>query len=242
MANGGPDSGDTFTAPGTITSPICDGSTAVYKVTAQGVNYSITCQTRNVINPILTKIYIVAESKPTTDGYYAFCVTPTDGLPTGIALNDICKLTGGKWSLYQSYANAVTALVAGPTLDTQVTWRKFNGRWMSTADEYNPDGKEYQTGKLFNGKPVYRVCISSTTTSIVNSSKTLAPEVTVPLTGTVLLVLATIKDAVLNITTVGRMPDLIFRVNSTGKIVNDVSNNSDFCNSPCMVWVEYTKS
>lgn len=235
-ANNAPSSGITYTAPNALTDYIVDGGLATYKIIAQGASYSVTCQPRTVVNPIVTSVMLAPAAKPTVKGYYIFTVNPTDGLPAGIGLNDIAYYNGG-WSMFQKYSSANTVLVANDAAGfTQVTWRKFAGTWMSTADEFIPDGLEYQTGKLWSGKPVYRKCMSGTTPN----GTTVFAGITIPITGTVTLVLGTLKDSAGTVTTAGRCTEFGFYVDNSGKIGSYASGA--FASRPCVVWAEYTKS
>jgi hypothetical protein len=239
-ANNAPSGGTTYTAPNTLTDYIVDGGSATYKINAQGTNYSVTCQARTINNPIVTSIMLVAGAKPTAKGYYIFTVAPTGGLPVGIGLNDIAYFDGSVWSLYQSYARANTVLVANDATGlTQVTWRKFNSTWMSTAEEYIPDGKEYQTGKLYNGKPVYRKCANGTMTGTqtVNTNAGFS----VPMTGKVIYIAGVCTrtdNAIITITGNGEAQIL---VQSNGTVVT-WTNSTLYLSRPFTAWVEYTKS
>jgi hypothetical protein len=238
-ANSGPVPGVTYTAPNAVSPYIVDGGAATYKVLAQGTNYSVVCQPRTVTNPVVTSAMITPANKPTIPGYYIFTVTPTDGLPPGIGLNDIAYFNGTNWSCWQTYSIATAVLVAGTTTNTQVTWRKFNGTWMSTADEYVPDGKEYQTGKLYNGKPVYRKCVNGTmaSTQTVNANTGM----TVPMTGKIIYIAGVCTrtdNAIITITGNGEAQIL---VGSSGTVVT-WTNSTLYLSRPFMAWVEYTKS
>jgi hypothetical protein len=113
---------------------------------------------------------------------------------------------------------------------------------MSTADDYIPDGLEYQTGKLWNGKPVYRKCTSGTaptTASIVST------DLTIPTSGIVLIVQAVSKRSdgcwfTISLNT----SDMNFWVNSTGILRLGLINTTGthFGGAPYTAWVEYTKN
>jgi hypothetical protein len=237
-ANGGPVGGATYTAPAVLANYIVDGGGAVYKVIAQGANYSVTCQPRTITNPIVKSVMVVSGPKPTLPGYYIFTVPPTDGLPAGVALNDIAYFDGMVWAVYQLYVKANTVLVAtNETGTTQVTWRKFAGTWMSTADEYVPDGKEYQTSKLWNGKPVFRKCWESTTPN-AGSTKTYG---TIPVTGKILQTCATLFTNTNNYFTFSLCSWLNSGVTAAGQVQIFVYDGN-YGARPVVIWVEYTKA
>jgi len=147
--NGGVNSGVTYvSSSGAVTNPIVDGSSATYKINAQGTIYGVTCQVRTVTNPIITSIMIVATTKPIIAGYYIFSVVPTNGLPSGIGLNDITFFDGINWSLYQKYSSAIPVLVAGTTTNTQVTWKKQGGSWVNSYTADNASSGWYDVGSV----------------------------------------------------------------------------------------------
>lgn len=241
-ANGGPVGGTTYTAPNALTDIIVDGGSAIYKINTQGATYSVTAQARTVTNPVVTSVMLAAAAKPTAAGYYIFAVAPTNGLPTGIAINDIAYLdSSSTWSVWQTYAAANTVLVVGTTTNTQITWRKFNGTWMSTADDYIPDGKEYQTGKLWNGKAVYRKCWNGTTPT---AGTTYDIGRTVPTTGTVLFTMGNVvRSDSKTVTIAGGSEIQVLVEMSTGKIYTwVVSGSTLYATRPYIAWAEYTKS
>ena len=240
-ANGAPSGGTTYTAPEPLTNVIDDGGSATLKILAQGENYSVTTQTRTITNPIIKSVMLVSAPKPLTPGYHIFTVPPTDGLPIGISLNDIAYFNGTTWSCWQKYTQAVTALVANDALGlVQVTWRKFNGTWMSTADEYIPDGKEYQTGKLWQGKPVYRKCKSGTTSSVIDYLNHTVG-LSVPITGTVIIVMGTITRSTGTMQTIVGGTGAVFAVDKNGNVIYNTSSDVAWTSIPYTVWAEYTK-
>lgn len=250
-ANGAPDAGITYTAPEALTDYIADGGSATIKINAQGENYSTSTMPRTITNPTIKLVMLISGDLPTEKGYYIFAVAPTGGLPSGINLNDIAYYDGSTWSVWQTYSQATIALVAtSQTGLTQVTWRKFAGTWMSTADEYIPDGKEYQTGKLHNGKPVYRKCISGTTGTV--NSTAISTGITVPTTGKRLVCMGEITRStgtVWTITTQGVAPDSFnFAVLANGDVVYGLNQSSGggytnaYNDTEYTVWSEYTKS
>jgi len=240
-ANGGPSSNATYvSSSGSVTNPIVDGGEAIYKITQQGTTYTVVCNNRTVTNPIITSVMLSATNKPTAAGYYIFTVTPSNGIPAGTALNDIVYYNGTTWALWQKYASATTVLVAGASLNTQVTWRKFQGTWMSTADEYVPDGNEYQTGKLYNNKPVYRKCATGTMTT--TSTQNANAGFSVPVTGTILSIAGVClrtDNKTITITGIGEAEILVD--NTNGNVVTWTSS-SLYLGRPFTAWVEYTKS
>jgi len=238
-ANGGASSGITYvSSTGAVTNPISDGGQATYFINSQGTTYTVTCQIRTITNPIITSIMLTATTKPTVAGYYIFTVVPTGGLPSGVSLNDIAYYNGSIWSVWQNYATANTVLVAGATIATQITWRKFQGTWMSTADEYIPDGNEYQTGKLYNGKAVYRKCSNGTMANILNSNVNAG--FSVPMTGTILSIAGVCSrtdNCIITITGTGETQIL---VQNTGTVVT-WTGSSLYLSRTFKAWVEYTK-
>lgn len=239
-ANNAPSGGTTYVGGNTLTDYIVDGGSATYKINAQGSAYSVTCQARTISNPVVTSIMLVTAAKPTAKGYYIFTVAPTGGLPTGIGLNDIAYFDGSVWSLYQSYARANTVLVANDASGlTQVTWRKFNGTWMSTADEYIPDNIGYQTGKLYNGKPVYRKCINGTMASTTGTNMNTG--MAIPLTGKVIYIAGICTRTDNSIITITGNGEAQILVKSDCNVVT-WTNSTLYLSRPFMAWVEYTKS
>lgn len=192
------------------------------------------------VNPVIQLVMLISALKPDKDGFFIFTVPPIDGLPTGVALNDIARRENGTWSCWQKYTQAVTALVANDALGlVQVTWRKFNGTWMSTADEFIPDGIEYQTGKLWNGKAVFRKCWRGTSPAAGVTSNT---GYTVPTTGTVLVTLGNIVRADSKTVMIASGDVQILAEMSTGKIYMWVASGSTLYASKSYIgWVEYTK-
>lgn len=245
-ANGAPSAGITYIAPNALTDYIVDGGSATLKINVQGTNYSTTTMPRTITNPIVTSVMLISSAKPTIKGYYIFTVNPTDGLPSGCNLNDICYYNGAAWSVWQSYSQATAVLVAtSATGLSQVTWRKFGGSWMSTADEYIPDGLEYQTGKLWNGKPVFRKCTSG---KMFNTFGTHLLGVSIPLTGEILIVQAKAKrNDGHTFSIASPASQLEFSVTSAGELrmYNNGINNAtlEFTNVDYgwICWVEYTK-
>jgi hypothetical protein len=235
-ANGGPSGGTTYTAPGQVTTPIDDGGSAAYKIVAQGTNYSVICQPRTITNPVVRAIMVLASALPTIPGYYIFTVTPINGLPVGIGLNDIAYFNGTTWSLFQLYSKASTVLVATDrTGYVSVTWRKFNGTWMSTADEYNTDRIEYQTSKLWNGKPVYRKGMQGTTN--------IQPGVTLPTVFKLVSIWMVVQrsDSIwVEIMASGNEAMICIDGNRAVNIW--VGNTELYGSRPYYAWVEYTKS
>ena len=78
----------------------------------------------------ITSIQDSAIPKPTTDGLYIFIVTPSDSLPSGIALNDIARRIGGSWMLSFTYNDAPsTVSIDSPATtylkDGSGSWFKF---------------------------------------------------------------------------------------------------------------------
>lgn len=241
-ANGAPSSGITYKYGDTLSDYIVDGGAATFRINNQGATtYSVTTMPRTIVNPVVTSVMLTPTNKPSTKGYYIFTVNPSDNLPNGIGLNDIAYFDGTKWSCYQKYSVANTVLVANNASGmTQVTWRKFAGTWMSTADEYIPDSKEYQTGKLWSGKPVYRKCINGTTGTAQGTNQT---SLQVPLTGKILIVQGMIQ----------RSDNIWCAVCGIGAIQIFVASNgylvfwfdgtqSYFTGRPFTAWIEYTKS
>lgn len=232
-ANGAPSANITYIAPEILNNYIVDGGSATLKINAQGENYSVTTMPRTITNPVVTSVMLTSATRPTTRGYYIFAVAPSNGLPSGVNINDICYYDGYTWGVWQTYSLANTVLVVGNSANTQVTWRKFNGTWMSTADDYTPDGKEYQTGKLYNGKAVYRRTYSGTLTGSTQQVAT-----GIPRTGTVILVLGTFVRS--SGTTQSVYSTLSFSVNASG--VLNANNSDQYNNGAFLCWCEYTKS
>lgn len=78
---------------------------------------------------IVNAVVQTVAAKPTGTGYYIFLVTPSDGLPSGAALGDICAVNSNIWSVYQTYASAPVSVSVGTDLATQQTWTKVYGTW-----------------------------------------------------------------------------------------------------------------
>jgi hypothetical protein len=240
-ANGSPSSGETYiSSSGAVTNPISDGGEATLYIAVQGNPYSVTCQKRTITNPVIANVYNTVIPKPTTGGYYIFTVNPSDGLPSNCNLNDICFFDGSTWSKFQSYSVAPAVIVVGASIYSQTSWRKFQGTWMNTADEYIPDGKEYQTGKTWNGKPVFRKCLSGTTPAS-DTQKTL--QLTIPTTGMVVQIYMNVNYSYgIRWITVNFSPSgYIYATPSTGEIIVGTTG-SLISNCPFIACVEYTKS
>lgn len=239
-ANGAPSANVTYTAPNALTDYIVDGGSATIRILAQGTNYSVKTMPRTITNPIVTSVMLTSSAKYTNKGYYIFTVAPTNGLPAGISLNDIVYCDGnGNWSVWQSYSQANTVLVANNTSGvTQVTWRKFANTWMSTADEYIPDGKEYQTGKLWNGKAVYRICYEGTSPTN-GASKVFG---VVPITGKILQIFGTIRLLSESCVSFCTSSSIQVMVGASSGNTSIYVSATDYANRPVVIWVEYTKS
>lgn len=69
-------------------------------------------------------VMTVAAVKPTAVGIHVFLVTPTDGLPSGVALKDLAYYDGTTWSVFRTYASAPSTFRVG-----DVEWYKFKGGW-----------------------------------------------------------------------------------------------------------------
>lgn len=78
---------------------------------------------------LITSIEINSTPKPTANGYYIFASIPSDGLPAGIALNDIAILSNEIWYLVRTYAFAPGTIKVG--LTNQVIYNKNGGSWSS---------------------------------------------------------------------------------------------------------------
>jgi hypothetical protein len=78
---------------------------------------------------LITSIEINSTPKPTANGYYIFTSVPSDGLPVGIALNDIAILSNAIWYLVRTYAFAPGTIKVG--LTNQVIYNKNGGSWSS---------------------------------------------------------------------------------------------------------------
>lgn len=137
-ANTGPSLvGTTYTAPGAVPSPVVDGNSSSYLVLAQGTNYSVKVQQRPPVAFRVTSIMKVAANKPTAQGFHIFSVTPLDGMPAGMNLNDILQLVGTTWTLYQSYAGADPSIVIGSVSNAVTMYRKVNGTWVDASIPVN---------------------------------------------------------------------------------------------------------
>lgn len=236
-ANNAPQAGIEYTYPNILTDYIVDGGSCVVKVLSQGANFKVVTQPRTISKPTIKSVMLTPTNKPTIPAFYIFTCIPLDGLPVGTSINDILQLSSdGKWSVWQSYSQADTVLVANTTSGVGVTWRKFNGTWMSTADEFNTDKVEYQTGKLWNGKPVYRRGATGNTTT--NAS-----------TGIILPVGFKLVSCWMTIT---RTDGVTCQVMSSGnEVMVSISSlremgiwvgNSLYANVTYYAWVEYTKA
>jgi len=86
------------------------------------------------INLTVTNVIEIAQAKPTVDGLYVFKVTPTDGLPSGVAIGDIAKYVSasGIWSLYMSNFNAPNVINSGPN---KYAYFKESGTFTSLTEK-----------------------------------------------------------------------------------------------------------
>lgn len=89
--------------------------------------------------PQIQAIMSIAAAKSTLpDGLVIFQVIPTDGLPSGINLNDIVTKAGTTYTLPQSYASAPASIAIGLTSATAITYDKDgNGSWQSPVPLIN---------------------------------------------------------------------------------------------------------
>lgn len=238
-ANGGVVGGTIYTAPNAINPYIVDGNSATYKILKQGVNYSVQCQARTITNPVITSVLPINATVPTNAGYYIFVGIPSGGLPIG-NINDIVFYDGSKWSIWQTYASANTVLVVGINTNTCVTWRKFNGTWMSTADCYDTTNVESQTGKLWNGKAVYRKGVSGVTPSSGTGGVT---GITIPTTGKTVSVWGIINrndGGDVMVTASGN--EVMFSLDRSNGKVNIWAGSTIYQNRNYSCWIEYTKN
>lgn len=82
----------------------------------------------NLKYPVITDIITTAINKPNISGDYIFTVVPSDGLPSGVALNDIAAFENNTWFLSKTYKDAPPAISVG--LTTQLQYCKDgNGSW-----------------------------------------------------------------------------------------------------------------
>ena len=82
----------------------------------------------NLKYPVITNIITTAINKPNIPGDYIFTVVPSDGLPSGVALNDIAAFENNTWFLSKTYKDAPPAISVG--LTTQLQYCKDgNGSW-----------------------------------------------------------------------------------------------------------------
>ena len=142
-ANGGVSSGVTYIGGTTLTNAIVDGGQATYLINSQGASYSVTCQKRTITNPTITSVMTAASTKPTITGYYIFVVVPSNGLPNGCSLNDICYYDGTTWSKFQSYTSASAIVLVGATTITQILWRKEKGSWVTVVPITDVSSSKY---------------------------------------------------------------------------------------------------
>lgn len=238
-ANGGVVGGIIYVAPNVINPYIVDGNSATYKILAQGTKYSVQCQARTITNPVITSVLSTNATIPTNAGYYIFVGIPNGGLPIG-NINDIVFYDGSKWSIWQTYTSANTVLVVGVNTNTCVTWRKFNGTWMSTADSFSTDNIETQTGKLWNGKAVYRKGISGTTPSSGTGGVT---GIVIPTTGKTVSIFGIINrndGGDVMVTASGN--EVMFSLDRSNGKVNIWAGSTIYQSRPFSCWIEYTKS
>jgi hypothetical protein len=84
---------------------------------------------------LITSIQVESTLQPTVDGYYIFAITPTNGLPNGINLNDIALLFQSNWYLVMSFSNSPASIKVGTI--AQNTYIKQNNTWVIV------DGKKF---------------------------------------------------------------------------------------------------
>jgi hypothetical protein len=109
---------------------------------------------------------------------------------------------------------------------------------MNTADEFMPDGLEYQTGKLWQGKAVYRKCIQGTSPA---SQTETATDVYLPTTGTILYVGGIVDRTDNKKMTIDSYSLQLLVWKTTGRLYL-LPMNALYCNTHYVAWVEYTKS
>lgn len=173
-ANTAPNSGTTYTAPGVIPNPIADGGNATYKILAQGSNYSVYCQKRQIINPIISKVLTSVDSDlPTISGYYTSDSTYVGSLPSGCQIGDIIFYDGSTWSRFQSFSSCPTVILVGIDTPSQICYRKENGSWKMVVSI-----SDWKVSTLYNSgvfviynNTLYK-CKTTHTSDVVNFDKT----------------------------------------------------------------------
>ena len=98
---------------------------------------------------IITSIQSTVVNKPTVNGFYIFTATPLDGLPIGIALNDIAYLYNNVWYLTRSYFSAPATIKVG--LVNQNVFTKNSNTW-ATLQNSIITGTSAKV--LYKGRPV----------------------------------------------------------------------------------------
>ena len=98
---------------------------------------------------IITSIQSTTVNKPTVNGFYIFTATPLDGLPIGIALNDIAYLYNNVWYLTRSYFSAPATIKVG--LVNQNVFTKNSNSWASLQNSIITGTS---AKKLFKGSPI----------------------------------------------------------------------------------------
>lgn len=86
------------------------------------------------INLIITSVIETLQTKPTTDGLYVFKVVPSDGLPVGINLGDIAKLSSGSWSSLFTNLTGPNVINVGIN---KIAYFKENGTYSSLGEKFS---------------------------------------------------------------------------------------------------------
>lgn len=96
---------------------------------------------------IITSIQSTTVNKPTVNGFYIFTATPLDGLPIGIALNDIAYLYNNVWYLTRSYFSAPATIKVG--LVNQNVFTKNSNTWATLPNSIitGTSAKVYYKGR-----------------------------------------------------------------------------------------------
>jgi len=143
-----------------IPSSLTEGEVAVYSDASGQIQFFIGNKNNLpvLVNDdaiIITSIQTSAVNKPTENGFYIFTVTPLDGLPVGIALNDIAYLYNSVWYLTRTYFSSPATIKVG--LATQNVFTKNSNTWASLQNSIITGTS---ARKLFKGSPIINSRIS----------------------------------------------------------------------------------
>lgn len=212
-----------------------------------------SCWRHSNIDSITPHFVTNEMAKPTYDAVFVFAGTPIDGFPTTsgggtISRGDMVMRLSGLWYRMSSY-NALPSSMYGYCANggQLELWRKTyvaQLSWVVTSDDYIPDGNEYMTSKRYNGKIVYRKCMTGTTSNTISTNyNCYFPGLTfiIPSGYRIILIGGTITSSDGKIFSINDGQQYFF-LNTSTRIMQYYLNSSAMCNQQYTIWAEYTKS